>query len=261
MYRFIVASLGGEKRAAYRQLAGFSTVVKLCTYWLNPGEKLVDVVGLYLSPPENAVVFCVDEKSSIQALDRTQPGLPLKKGRAGTMTHDYKRHGTTTLFAALDVKSGVVIGECLPRHRAKEYLKFLRRIDREVKRNPGASLHDLGDGVLGLEFHSKMNAIGQDTLNMIMTACTEAEQNWEAMIVANGADNFSVGANLMMLMMEGILVDDRGRSTVQTFARTKLASTAFLLEYRQSYTTMTLTSYHHHHHYFVDVLFEASWNF
>jgi transposase len=95
-------------------------------------EKVTDIVGLYLDPPERAVVLCVDEKSQIQALDRTQPGLPLKKGRAATMTHDYKRHGTTTLFAALDVKSGRVIGECQPRHRAKEFLKFLRRIDRHV---------------------------------------------------------------------------------------------------------------------------------
>ena len=97
-------------------------------------EKVTDIVGLYLDPPERAVVLCVDEKSQIQALDRTQPGLPLKKGRAATMTHDYKRHGTTTLFAALDVKSGLVIGECLPRHRAKEFLRFLRRIDRAVKK-------------------------------------------------------------------------------------------------------------------------------
>ena len=97
-------------------------------------EKVTDIVGLYLDPPERAVVLCVDEKSQIQALDRTQPGLPLKKGRAATMTHDYKRNGTTTLFAALDVKSGVVIGECLPRHRAKEFLRFLRRIDRVVKK-------------------------------------------------------------------------------------------------------------------------------
>ena len=95
-------------------------------------EKVTEIVGLYLDPPERAVVLCVDEKSQIQALDRTQPGLPIKKGRAATMTHDYKRHGTTTLFAALDVKSGMVIGECLPRHRAKEFLRFLRRIDRAV---------------------------------------------------------------------------------------------------------------------------------
>jgi transposase len=95
-------------------------------------EKVTDIVGLYLDPPDRAVVLCVDEKSQIQALDRTQPGLPLKKGRAATMTHDYKRHGTTTLFAALDVKSGKVIGDCMPRHRAKEFLKFLRQIDNAV---------------------------------------------------------------------------------------------------------------------------------
>lgn len=96
-------------------------------------EKVTDIVGLYLDPPERAVVLCVDEKSQIQALDRTQPGLPLKKGRAQTMTHDYKRNGTTTLFAALDVKSGMVIGDCMPRHRAREFLKFLRQIDRTVQ--------------------------------------------------------------------------------------------------------------------------------
>ncbi len=95
-------------------------------------EKLVDVVGLYLDPPEKAVVLCMDEKSQIQALDRTQASLPIKKGRAGTMTHDYKRNGTTTLFAALDVLTGKVIGQCLPRHRHEEFLKFLRTIDREV---------------------------------------------------------------------------------------------------------------------------------
>ena len=95
-------------------------------------EKVVDVVGLYLNPPDRALVLCVDEKSQIQALDRTQPGLPMKKGRGATMTHDYKRHGTTTLFAALDVKSGLVIGECLPRHRAKEFIGFLRTIDDTV---------------------------------------------------------------------------------------------------------------------------------
>jgi transposase len=95
-------------------------------------EKVVDVVGLYMNPPERALVLCVDEKSQIQALDRTQPGLPIKKGRAQTMTHDYKRNGTTTLFAALDVKSGQVIGECLPRHRAKEFIRFLKKIDTAV---------------------------------------------------------------------------------------------------------------------------------
>jgi len=102
-------------------------------------EKLVDVVGLYLNPPEKAIVLSMDEKSQIQALDRTQASLPMKKGRAGTMTHDYKRHGTTTLFAALDVLTGAVIGECLPRHRHTEFLKFLRTIDREVPK--GLQVH------------------------------------------------------------------------------------------------------------------------
>jgi transposase len=95
-------------------------------------EKLRDVVGLYMNPPEHALVLSIDEKSQIQALDRTQPGLPLKKGRAGTMTHDYKRNGTTTLFAALDVLKGEVIGQCLPRHRHQEFLKFLKMIDAYV---------------------------------------------------------------------------------------------------------------------------------
>ncbi len=95
-------------------------------------EKLRDVVGLYLNPPEHALVLSIDEKSQIQALDRTQPGLPLKKGRAGTMTHDYKRNGTTTLFAALNVLDGKVIGECTRRHRHQEFLRFLRRVDRDT---------------------------------------------------------------------------------------------------------------------------------
>jgi transposase/transcriptional regulator with XRE-family HTH domain len=94
-------------------------------------EKLTDVVGLYLNPPDKALVLCVDEKSQIQALERTQPGLPMKKGRCGTMTHDYKRHGTTTLFAALEVLQGRVIGQCYERHRHQEFLKFLRRLEEE----------------------------------------------------------------------------------------------------------------------------------
>jgi len=106
-------------------------------------EKLIDVVGLYLNPPDKAVLLCMDEKSQIQALDRTQPGLPMKKGRAGTMTHDYKRNGTTTLFAALNVLDGTVIGECLPRHRHLEFLRFLRRVDREVPK--GLHIHMILD--------------------------------------------------------------------------------------------------------------------
>jgi transposase len=102
-------------------------------------EKLADVVGLYLNPPERAIVLSMDEKSQIQALDRTQPSLPIKPGRAGTMTHDYKRNGTTTLFAALDVLTGSVIGQCLPRHRHTEFLTFLRTIDRTVPK--GLEIH------------------------------------------------------------------------------------------------------------------------
>ena len=98
-------------------------------------EKVRDIVGLYLNPPEHALVLCVDEKSQIQALDRTQPLLPMRPGQPERRTHDYRRHGTTTLFAAFDVASGQVIGECLPRQRASEFVKFLNRIDREVPAN------------------------------------------------------------------------------------------------------------------------------
>jgi transposase len=106
-------------------------------------DKVVDVVGLYLAPPDKALVLSLDEKSQIQALDRTQPGLPMKKGRAGTMTHDYKRHGTTTLFAALDVATGQVIGQCMKRHRHQEWLKFLRTVDRGTPK--ALDLHLIAD--------------------------------------------------------------------------------------------------------------------
>src|SRR5713226_236695 len=116
-------------------------------------EKLTDVIGLYLNPPEHALVLCVDEKSQIQALDRTQPGLPLKKGRCGTMTHDYKRNGTTTLFAALEVAQGKVIGQCYARHRHQEFLKFLQRLDAEF---PGeVKLHVVMDNY-GTHKHPKV---------------------------------------------------------------------------------------------------------
>ena len=98
----------------------------------NFAAKVEDVVGLYLNPPDKALVLCVDEKSQIQALDRTQPGLPMKKGRAGTMTHDYKRNGTTTLFAALNMLDGKVIGACMPRHRHREFLRFLKLVDQQT---------------------------------------------------------------------------------------------------------------------------------
>src|SRR6267154_2856314 len=118
-------------------------------------EKLEDVVGLYLSPPENAIVLCCDEKSQVQALDRTQPGLPMKKGRCGTMTHDYKRNGTTTLFAALETLQGKVVGECHARHRHQEFLKFLRLLDTEF---PGAiPLHLIMDNY-GTHKHAKVKA-------------------------------------------------------------------------------------------------------
>jgi hypothetical protein len=105
--------------------------------------KLEDIVGLYMSPPEHALVLCCDEKSQVQALDRTQPGLPLKKGRAATMTHDYKRNGTTTLFAALNVLDGQIIGQCQQRHTHAEWLKFLRKIDRETPKEK--MLHLIAD--------------------------------------------------------------------------------------------------------------------
>jgi transposase len=106
-------------------------------------EKLRDVAGLYVDPPAHAIVLSVDEKSQIQALDRTQPGLPMKKGRRGTMTHDYKRNGTTTLFAALDVLEGKVIGRCMQRHRHEEFIRFLNAIDAEVP--GGKSIHVILD--------------------------------------------------------------------------------------------------------------------
>lgn len=97
--------------------------------------KVKDIVGLYLNPPDKAMVLCVDEKSQIQALDRSQPGLPLKTGHAATIPHDYKRHGTTTLFAALNMLDGKVIGKCMPRHRQNEFLRFLRMIDKETPKD------------------------------------------------------------------------------------------------------------------------------
>jgi len=117
-------------------------------------EKLTDIVGLYMNPPDKAVVLCVDEKSQIQALDRTQPSLPMKKGRCGTMTHDYKRHGTTSLFAALNLLEGTVIGECHPRHRHQEFLKFLYTLDRGFPKD--VELHLILDNY-GTHKHDEVN--------------------------------------------------------------------------------------------------------
>ena len=117
--------------------------------------KMTDVIGLYLNPPQEAIVLCVDEKSQIQALDRTQPGLPMKKGRCGTMTHDYKRNRTTTLFAALETLQGKVVGQCYERHRHQEFLKFLRTLDQEF---PGkVPLHLVMDNY-GTHKHAKVRA-------------------------------------------------------------------------------------------------------
>ena len=116
-------------------------------------EKLTDVVGVYLNPPDKAVVLCIDEKSQIQALNRMQPGLPMKPGRCGTMTHDYKRNGTTCLFAALNVLEGKIIGSCFPRHRHIEFLKFLRTVDRQVPR--ALAIHAILDNY-GTHSHPKV---------------------------------------------------------------------------------------------------------
>jgi transposase len=106
-------------------------------------EKVEDIVGLYMNPPANAIVLSIDEKSQIQALDRTQPGLPLKPGKAGTMTHDYKRNGTTTLFAALYVLSGAVIGRCMQKHTHQQFIRFLNAVDKEIP--PGKIVHAVLD--------------------------------------------------------------------------------------------------------------------
>ena len=119
----------------------------------NFESKLADVVGLYLNPPEKALVICVDEKSQIQALDRTQPGLPMKKGRNGTMTHDYKRNGTSSLFAALDVLTGSVTGICQSRHRHQEFIRFLNHIDTQYA--GGENLHVILDNY-GTHKHPKV---------------------------------------------------------------------------------------------------------
>ena len=117
--------------------------------------KVRDVVGLYVDPPAHAVVLSVDEKSQIQALDRTQPGLPMKKGRAGTLTHDYVRNGTTTLFAALNVLDGSVVGQCMQRHRHQEFLRFLNRLEREIP--AGKLVHVVLDNY-GSHKHPKVRA-------------------------------------------------------------------------------------------------------
>jgi transposase len=151
-------------------------------------EKLEDIVGLYLSPPEHAMVLCADEKSQIQALDRTQPGLPMKKGRCGTMTHDYKRNGTATLFAALDAMEGDVITMCEDRHRHQEWLKFLRVIDDIVP--PEKQIHMIVDNYATHKhpkvqrwlsrhprFHMHFTPTGCSWLNMVERFFRDLTQN------------------------------------------------------------------------------------
>ena len=118
-------------------------------------DKVTDIVGLYMSPPAHAVVLSIDEKSQIQALDRTQPGLPMKPGKTGTMTHDYKRHGTTTLFAALDVLDGTVLGRCMQRHRHQEFIRFLNAVEAAVP--AGKLVHAIVDNYAAHK-HPKVRA-------------------------------------------------------------------------------------------------------
>lgn len=158
--RLLAAALGYSREAIgriWRKYALKPHQIKRFKLSRDPRlfDKIHDVVGLYLNPPVNAVVFSFDEKSQMQALDRTQPGLPLKKGRAGTMTHDYKRHGTTTLFAALNVATGETIHECMPRHRHQEFLKFLRKVERCVE--PGLEIHVILDNY-ATHKHDKVRA-------------------------------------------------------------------------------------------------------
>src|ERR1700737_1878039 len=135
--------------------------------------KVQDVVGLYIDPPEHAVVLSVDEKSQIQALDRTQPGLPLKRGRCGTMTHDYKRHGTTTLFAALDVLDGTVIGRNMQRHRHQEFIRFLNTIEEQVP--VGKAVHVILDNYAAhkhLNVRRWLNRHERFTFHFTPTSCS-----------------------------------------------------------------------------------------
>ncbi len=136
-------------------------------------EKLTDVVGLYMNPPDKALVLCVDEKTQIQALDRSQPGLPMKPGKAGTMTHDYKRHGTVSLYAALSILDGGIVGQCLPRHRHQEFLRFLRQLDREFPKSldlhlvlDNSSTHSTPEVKAWLDAHPRFK------LHFVSTSCS-----------------------------------------------------------------------------------------
>lgn len=171
-------------------------------------------MGLYLNPPDKALVLCVDEKSQIQALNRTQPGLPMKKGRCGTMTHDYERHGTTSLFAALNVLDGKVIGGCYPRHRHEEFLNFLRIIDRRTP--PGLDLHLIVDNygththanvrqwiIKHPRFHLHFTPTGSSWLNLV--------ERWFAEITRKRIrrGSFSSVAELIQVIDDYIAINNK----------------------------------------------------
>jgi transposase len=192
----------------------------------NFAAKVEDVVGLYLNPPDKALVLCIDEKSQIQALDRTQPGLPMKKGRCGTMTHDYKRNGTTTLFAALSMLDGKVIGSCLPRHRAREFLRFLGQIDRETPAD--LDLHLIADNYATHKtpavqrwlkkhprFHLHFTPTSASWLNMVERFFAEISRNR----IRRGA--FKSVAKLKGAIMEYL---DKHNTDPKPFVWTKSAS-------------------------------------
>jgi len=197
-------------------------------------EKLTDVVGLYLNPPDQAIVLCVDEKSQIQALNRTQPGLPLKKGRCGTMTHDYKRNGTTTLFAALELLQGKVIGDCHKRHRHQEFLKFLRRIDREF---PGKTpLHLVIDnyGTHGTpEVKAWLKKHRRFVLHYVPTSCSWLNliERWFAELTNKRLrrDSFLSVGDLEVAIQAHLLHHSFGEHSVSTaYSRRNTVVTRFL---------------------------------
>ena len=173
-------------------------------------EKLTDIVGLYMNPPERAVVLCCDEKSQVQALDRTQPGLPLKRGRAETMTHDYKRHGTTTLFAALNILDGSVISQCQARHRHIEWLKFLKQIDANVA--PDLQIHVVLDNYAThkhpkvlkwlakrARFHMHFTATSASWMNMVERFFRNLSEDRLKRGVFKGVDELIAAIDLFVL--------------------------------------------------------------
>ena len=169
--------------------------------------KLLDIVGLYVTPPEHAVVLSIDEKSQIQALDRTQPGLPMKKGRCGTMTHDYKRHGTTTLFAALNVLDGTVIGRCMQRHRHQEFIRFLNVTEAAVPK--GKAIHAIVDNY-ATHKHPKVKARPLSQANMWSSVVVPKSATLGIASVAGFATT-NHAKNQCLLMVAYDAIASRGR--------------------------------------------------